>query len=103
ALGELVRSRRVDALPPGSEGIILAHAVADSRSSTRRPAAASAYVGRLAYMAGQAQGRIRVVHHQEILGHRVNALNVRIVTAVALHVALNQLHCRVAGGAAAQT
>ena len=51
-------------------------------------------------MAGQAQGAFRIVHHQKI-PHRVDVLHVRIVAAVALHVAVNQSHrpgCIVRGG-----
>jgi len=47
--------------------------------------------------------RVRIVHHQEILLYRIDGLNVRIVTAVALHIAGNQLHRRIARPAAAQT
>jgi len=40
---------------------------------------------------------------RKILLYRIDGLNVRIVTAVALHIAGNQLHRRIARPAAAQT
>jgi hypothetical protein len=60
------------------------------------PASVLRVGGRRRHMACQAQSRVGIAHHQEILLHRVSPLNVRIMTSRALHVAVLQRNGRIA-------
>lgn len=96
----------MDTLPPGSEGVIRAPN-GGARNAPLcfacRVNPGSRYIlSRLAHMAGQAQSRTRIAHHQEIPGYRVIILNVWIMAAGALHVVVH-LYQWIAGSAAAQT
>ena len=86
-----MRGHRMDALPPGSEGVVCAGLrVTGScdriRSSVRSVNSGCTDVGGLAHMACQAHCGVCIVHHQKILRHRIDCLHVRIVAAIALHV-----------------